>query len=102
MVLPPLDPQGLPGMAHLGPKYYLQVFSEKLKQLRPPWEICASTNEFSSKKETFIEKMMRFYPPQDPQGLPDMANLGFKSYPQVSSEKLKKNMTSMGNRCLII
>ena len=39
-------------------------------------------------------------PPQDHQDLPAMAHLGPKSYLQVSSEKLKKNMTSMWNLCL--
>ena len=32
VVLPLQDPHGLPGMAHLGPKSYLQVSSEKLEK----------------------------------------------------------------------
>ena len=40
---------------------------------------------------------MVVFPLLDPQSLPGMAHLGPKSYPQVSSEKLKKNLTFILN-----
>ena len=53
---------------------------------------------FYWKNEHFLLKKWGGFTP--PQGLPGMAHLSPKSYLQISSEKLKKNMTFMENLCL--
>ena len=53
VVFPPQDPQDWPGMAHLDPKSYLQVSSEKPRKEIWPCEICASKNEFLFKNGNF-------------------------------------------------
>ena len=55
-------------------------------------ESCLNKLSFCLKTAIFGGGNMVVLPLQDPQGLPGMAHLGPKSYPQVSSEKLKKNV----------
>ena len=66
VVLPPQDPQGLPGMAYLVPKSYLQVSSEKLKKkitLIWHWkQMC----KFCIPKKALFEKVSALYPSSFP------------------------------------
>ena len=55
-------------------------------------ESCLKKLSFCLKTAIFGGGNMVVLPLQDPQGFPGMAHLGPKSYPQVSSEKLKKNV----------
>ena len=101
VVLPSQDPQGLPSMAHLGPKSYLQVSSGKLNTKWPPCEICASKNEFSSKNSNFYWKMRWFYPPPGPPRFAGHGSFGPQILPSsLLWETEEKNMTSMWNLCL--
>ena len=66
VVLPPQEPNCLPGMAYLDPKSYLQVFSEKLKKkitLIWHWkQMC----KFCIPKKALFEKVSALYPSSFP------------------------------------
>ena len=100
VVLPPRTPKVYRAWLIWAPNpTYKSPLSNRTK-IWLPCEICASKNEFLSKKGNFYWKNEVVLPPQDPQGLQGMAPLGPKSFLQVSSEKLKTNMTSIWNLCL--